>query len=132
MSPVHSRTGEHSWGLVAFEEHQDVATTWWVLAGSHPAAQTVPVRTQGQGTAFSGTLSLCFCVCASFQPTSPSSQSPPSDISKSRHSQEVLSSSSQNNYSPQSFFKNLLVFCRQLFVAFSVTELSRFCVSPIS
>lgn len=72
-------------GLVAFEEHQDVATTWWVLAGSHPAARTVPVRTQGQGTAFSGTLSLCFCVCASFQPTSPTqAKAHQSDISKTQ------------------------------------------------
>lgn len=71
-------------GLVAFEEHQDVATTWWV--------------TQGQGTAFSGTLSLCFCFCASLQPTSPTqAKAHQSDISKSRHSKEVLSSPSQNS-----------------------------------
>lgn len=78
-------------GLVAFEEHQGVATTWWVLAGSLPAAATVPVRTQGQGTALRRTLSLCFCFCASFQPTLPTqAKAHQSNISKSRHSKEVL------------------------------------------
>ena len=113
---------------------------WWPLrstrAWSPPrgcslapsrAAPTVLVRTQGQGIALSGTLSLCFCFCASSQPTSPTQGKPTKATFQSQDTVRKRSFSSPPKlFSPQSLFENLLVFCRQLFLASSVTEFQGF------
>ena len=75
-------------------------------------------------------------VSASVPPSSPPCPLKPKPTKAIFQSQDTVRKCSFSSlpklFSPQSLFKNLLVFCRQLFVAFSVTELSGFCVSPIS